>query len=273
MRIVDASERQSKTMINQRRDRKKLLGVPVGVQDLTRLVDAAIDAIAERRSPLVSPFTFACANPHSLVVAQSDDEFRAALQSCSAVVADGVGVTMAGRMVGTDVGSRITGHDFFLEMMTRLNQRGGRVFFLGSTDAVLDVIAIRAREQFPNLDVQGLAPPFGVWDEAANARIVACIRNAKADLLWVGMTAPKQEKWVHANADACEVPVIGSIGAVFDFYAQTVDRAPALICRAGLEWLYRLVREPKRLWKRTLISGPTFLWLVFRERLQPRQWM
>jgi N-acetylglucosaminyldiphosphoundecaprenol N-acetyl-beta-D-mannosaminyltransferase len=269
--MVGAGEWQSETMINQRRNRKKLLGVPVGVQDLTRLLDAASAAIADQRSAFVSPFTFACANPHSLVVAQSDVDFRSALQSCSAVVADGVGVTMAGRMVGADVGSRITGHDFFLGMMARLNQRGGRVFFLGATVAVLEAITIRAREQFPNLDVQGLAPPFGDWDQTTNAQIVACIRNAKVDLLWVGMTAPKQEKWVHANAYACEVPIIGSIGAVFDFYAQTVERAPAIICRAGLEWLYRLVREPKRLWKRTLVSGPTFFWLVFRERLQARQ--
>jgi N-acetylglucosaminyldiphosphoundecaprenol N-acetyl-beta-D-mannosaminyltransferase len=242
---------------------KGLLGVRVGEYALEELIDTALRSV-EARTP---PFTFACANPHSLVTARHDAEFRNALQECSAVVADGVGVTIAARIFGLDVGERITGGDFFLSLMARLNRRGARVFFLGSRTEVLDRILSRARREYPNLHVDVLSPPYGEWTEQENARIIERIRDARPDVLWVGMTAPKQEKWVHENRAALDVPVIGSIGAVFDFFACTVQRAPDVFCRLGLEWLYRLVREPQRLWRRTVISAPAFLWLVMREQL------
>jgi len=94
------------------------------------------------------------------------------------------------------------------------------------------------------------------------------IRAFNPDVLWVGMTAPKQEKWVAANRKQLHVPVIGSIGAVFDYYAGVTQRAPQWICNLGLEWLYRLPREPKRLWRRTFVSAPVFLWSVLLERLR-----
>lgn len=244
-------------------DRKDLLGVRVGSGDLGSLLAQGMKAVEERRPP----FTFACANPHSLVTACRDEEFLRALQSCSAVVADGVGVTMAGKVAGVDVGPRITGADFFTGFMAALNRRGARVFFFGSRDAVLARILARAQREFPNLHVQVLSPPYGSWSEAENDAMVRQIEEARPDVLWVGMTAPRQEKWVCANAHRLNVPVVGSIGAVFDFYAETVARAPAWICEAGLEWLYRLVREPQRLWRRTLVSAPAFLWLVVRDHM------
>lgn len=247
---------------------KGLLGVRVGAYDLSSLLNTAMICVDERRLP----FTFACANPHSLVTAQTDGDFRAALQSCSAVVADGVGVTVAGRVMGVDVGPRITGADFFLGLMSRLNRRGGRVTFFGSRGDVLDRIIARAHRDYPNLHIHVLSPPYGEWSEATNRDLVSQIAEAKPDVLWVGMTAPRQEKWVHRNSHLLNVPVVGSIGAVFDFYAGTVQRAPQWICDAGMEWLYRLVREPQRLWKRTMISGPAFLWLVVRDHmLMPRR--
>jgi N-acetylglucosaminyldiphosphoundecaprenol N-acetyl-beta-D-mannosaminyltransferase len=244
--------------------RRELLGVRVGVQDLRSLIGAAMTSIVERHPP----FTFACANPHSLVVAQRDAHFYRALRSCSAVVADGVGVTVGGLIAGRNVGPRITGNDFFLGVMRQLNARSGRVFLLGSTPAVLDRMMRRARREFPNLDITAMAPPFGTWDRKTNADIVGAINDARPDVLWVGMTAPKQEKWVHDNAELLLAPVIGSIGAVFDFYAETTVRAPEIICRAGFEWLYRLIREPKRLWRRTLVSAPMFMWLVLVDRFR-----
>jgi N-acetylglucosaminyldiphosphoundecaprenol N-acetyl-beta-D-mannosaminyltransferase len=240
-----------------------LLGIRIGNYDLEGLLAVATDTIEQRGR---MPFTFACANPHSLVIAKSDVAFRFALQSCSAVVADGVGLTLAGRIVGADVGPRITGTDFFIGMMSALNRRGGRVFFLGSTDAVLSRIRSFAQTDFPNVHLDMLSPPFGDWDDRANLQLLAQINAARPDILWIGMTAPKQEKWMRANLDHLDVPVIGAVGAVFDYYAKTVIRAPEWLCRFGLEWLYRLSREPRRLWKRTVISAPMFLWLIARER-------
>jgi len=241
----------------------KLLGVPVGVDSMDSLMESVNHALQTR----AAPFTFACANPHSLVVAEKDETFRRALQSCSAVVADGSGVTFAARLLRAEVGPRITGTDFFLSTMRRLDRIGGKAFFLGSVDPVLRLIEERVARDFPRVTVETLSPPFGTWSAQEQAEIMQRIRASQADVLWVGMTAPKQEKWMYAHAEQCGVPVIGAIGAVFDYYAGTVRRAPQWVCRLGFEWLYRLLGEPRRLWRRTLISGPQFAWLLLRERL------
>lgn len=251
---------------SQRQGRKGLLGIRVGQYDLQSLLDTAMEAMAATTERRV-PFTFACANPHSMVVAQADADFRAALDACSAIVADGVGLTLAGKLVGADVGPRITGMDFFLGLMARVDRRGGRVFFLGSTDHVLQRLVAKARRQFPNLHISVLSPPFGTWSDAENQAVIDTVRAAHPDVLWVGMTAPKQEKWVHRCVSQLDVPVVGSVGAVFDYYAETVHRAPEWFCTHGLEWLYRLLHEPQRLWRRTLISTPAFLWLVVRKHV------
>lgn len=240
--------------------RPSLLGVPIGVESLDALLDAAGEAIRKRRSP----FTCACANPHSLVVAQQDEMFRLALQSCSAVIADGAGVKLAGRLFVVDVGPRITGMDFFLALMRQLDANGGKVFFLGSVEPVLARIEARIAKEFPRLRVDSFSPPFGAWTADVQAEVMRRIRASGADVLWVGMTAPKQEKWIHAHADECGVPVVAAIGAVFDYYAGTVRRAPDWVCSLGFEWLYRLAGEPKRLWRRTVISAPHFAWLLLR---------
>jgi N-acetylglucosaminyldiphosphoundecaprenol N-acetyl-beta-D-mannosaminyltransferase len=239
-----------------------MLGVRVGTRTLPELTAAAQESIVRRERS----FVFACANPHSLVVANSDAEFRSALGSADAVVADGVGCQWGARLLGVSVGPRITGTDFFLSTMRMLDERGGRAFFFGSSEHVLEKLTLRARRDFPHLALGALSPPFRPWSEVENSAMVSRINAFAPDVLWVGMTAPKQEKWVAANVQALEAPVIGSIGAVFDYYAGVTQRAPGWVCRAGLEWLYRLPREPRRLWRRTLISAPQFVWLVLCER-------
>jgi len=240
-----------------------LLGLRIGAGDLPSLLAKAMAAV-ERRAP---HFRFACANPHSLVAARKDNHFMDALRSFEAVVADGIGVTLAGRLTGVDVGPRITGLSFFQGIMQSVNRRGGRVFFFGSSDDVLKKIVARARNEYPNIQIDTFSPPYGMWSEIENHRMLQLINAAKPDVLWVGMTAPKQEKWVYDNAQAMDVPVVGAIGAVFQYYAGEVKRAPEWICKLGFEWLYRLVGEPRRLWRRTIISAPLFMYLVLRERL------
>jgi N-acetylglucosaminyldiphosphoundecaprenol N-acetyl-beta-D-mannosaminyltransferase len=242
---------------------QEFLGVRFEARNLESVIESAMASVHLRRPT----FNFACANPHSLVTAKADPQFQRALRACSVVVADGVGVTLVSRAVGVDVGPRITGNDFFLSMMMQINRRGGRVFFLGSRDEVLERIVARARRDYPNVHVDVLSPPYGEWSEQTNSELKRRIVEARPDVLWVGMTAPRQEKWVHRNLHALDVPVVGSIGAVFDFYAGTVRRAPQWLCDLGFEWLYRLAHEPSRLWRRTLISAPAFLWLVLREHL------
>lgn len=248
-----------------KRDAGILLGVPIDRKSLTDMVQESMHAVAHRTFQKV----FACANPHSLVVAQQDEDFHSALNHVDFVVADGIGASLMARFVGIRIGPRITGTDYFYGVLSELQQRGqGRVFFIGSSQQVLDRIAKRFAVDFPSLTLCGaLSPPFGTWSEMENHRMVEVINEAKPDVLWVGMTAPKQEKWVEINRRQLTAPVIGSIGAVFDFYAGTYSRAPKWVCDIGLEWAYRLILEPRRMWRRNFVSAPKFVWLVLRRHI------
>jgi N-acetylglucosaminyldiphosphoundecaprenol N-acetyl-beta-D-mannosaminyltransferase len=242
------------------RDVGLLLDIPIDRKTLPEITEESLQAIEGN----VSQRVFACANPHSLVVAQGDPNFRSALTHADFVVADGVGVSWMARWTGIEIGPRITGTDYFQSVLGALQERGsGRIFFFGSSPRVLDLIAKRIAADYPALTLCGtLSPPFGSWSEEANRRMVQIINEAKPDVLWVGMTAPKQEKWVEENRRQVNASVIGSIGAVFDFYAGTYPRAPQWICRMGFEWAYRFMREPRRMWQRNMVSAPRFVWLV-----------
>jgi N-acetylglucosaminyldiphosphoundecaprenol N-acetyl-beta-D-mannosaminyltransferase len=244
-----------------------LLGVRIGRSALDELVERSVSAVKGTADRVF----FACANPHSMVIAKADGEFHAALNAATHVVSDGFGCRVAALLTRQDFGPRITGFDYFEALMTKLNSRGGKVFFLGSSTETLARIKLRCAHDYPNLAVHSYSPPFGTWTDVEMARILRLLRDTDPDVLWVGLTAPKQEKWAAAHRDGLRAPVIGCIGAVFDYYAGTIKRAPRWVCRAGLEWLYRLAGEPGRLWKRTIISFPVFMWLVLSERwIKPR---
>lgn len=240
-----------------------LLGVPIGRSALDELVARSMAAVTGEAERVF----LACANPHSMVVAKTDPSFHDALNRASHVVSDGFGCRIAALLTGRDFGPRITGFDYFDAVMRELNDRGGKIFFLGSSTDTLDKIAQRCERDYPQLVIITHSPPFGPWTELDDERVVALVRKANPDILWIGLTAPKQEKWAAAHMERLRIPVIGCIGAVFDYYAETVKRAPRWVRRAGLEWLYRLAGEPRRLWKRTLISFPVFMWLVLNEQM------
>lgn len=214
----------------------------------------------------------ACINPHSYAVARQDVDFCRALQAADWLVPDGVGIIMAGAVMGTPVGPRVTGADIFGAVMSRLDGISGRVFFLGSTESTLQKIRERVREDYPQVVVGGvLSPPFADrFSESENEQMIKTVNEARCDVLWVGLTAPKQEKWLHANHGRLKVRFAGAIGAVFDFYAGRIQRPPKIIRSAGMEWLGRLIQEPRRLWRRSLVSAPIFLRDVGRARLGRR---
>lgn len=143
------------------------------------------------------------------------------------------------------------------------------VMFMGSSEKVLDLIVKRAAEVYPHLKIVTYSPPYKPeFSEEDNKAIIDAINTADPDLLWIGMTAPKQEKWTFSHWDELNIHChVGTIGAVFDFFAGTVERAPMWWQRHGLEWLYRLLKEPKRMWRRYIIGNALFLFnIVFRER-------
>ncbi|KAF0219922.1 MAG: hypothetical protein FD174_1646 [Geobacteraceae bacterium] len=212
----------------------------------------------------------ACANPHSLVVADRDPLFRRALLNADLLIPDGIGVVLASRLLKRPVQERVPGYEFFIALTDAAQRCGGiRYFFLGASQHTLELIRTRLAREYPGITVSGLySPPHHTsFTREENARMVAAVRAAAPHVLWVGLTAPKQEKWVFENRELLGVPFTGTIGAAFDFYAGTQRRSSPFWCRHGLEWLPRFLREPRRLWHRTIKSAPVFICRVIRQRL------
>ena len=215
---------------------------------------------------------FACANPHSLVVADGDPEFRRALLDADLLIPDGVGILLGSRILGGKIREVVTGSDIFSGLSRRLDQAGEKrysYFFLGAGEETLREISVHLSRDYPGIRLAGAySPPFKAEFSADDSRrMIEAVNAARPDVLWVGMTAPKQEKWIHNNRDLLDVTLIGAIGAVFDFYSGNVKRSHPVFRKLGLEWLPRLCREPRRLWRRNFVSSPVFLARVIRERL------
>ena len=151
---------------------------------------------------------------------------------------------------------------------SKFRERPLTVMFMGSSQKVLDLIVKRAAEVYPHLKIVTYSPPYKPeFSEEDNKAIVEAINAADPDLLWIGMTAPKQEKWTYSHWEELDIHChVGTIGAVFDFFAGTVERAPIWWQRHGLEWLYRLLKEPKRMWRRYIIGNTLFLWNMVKEK-------
>jgi N-acetylglucosaminyldiphosphoundecaprenol N-acetyl-beta-D-mannosaminyltransferase len=210
----------------------------------------------------------ACLNVYSYAVALEDNKFNQALTNADWLIPDGVGVMAASRFLGGSLRRRVTGSDIFFSLHQRINDVGGMsVFFLGSTDETLNLIIQRMKRDYPNIIIAGTySPPFKpFFSDQDNEAMLAAINAAAPDILWVGMTAPKQEKWIFENRSRLNVKFTGAIGAVFDFYAGKVRRAPLLFQKLGLEWLLRLLQQPRRMWRRTK-TIPIFILHVFRKK-------
>ena len=209
-------------------------------------------------------------NAHSFNVAQSDEVFAEALAHGDVLIPDGASIVKACRWLKarSQPEERIAGWDLFVAEMERLDAKGGKCFFMGSSEQVLAKIRERAARDYPNITVQTYSPPYKPeFTEEENRAIINAVNAARPDLLWIGMTAPKQEKWTYLHWGELDVRChVGTIGAVFDFYAGTVRRAPLWMQEHSLEWLYRLVREPGRMWRRYLIGNLLFVRNIMKER-------
>lgn len=211
-------------------------------------------------------------NAHSYNTALKDSLFAEALTKGDVLIPDGASVVMACRWLKakSQPTERIAGWDLFVHEMDRLNRKGGTCFFMGSSEKVLELIRKRAAVDYPNIKVETYSPPYKPeFSEEDNKGIIEAINKANPDLLWIGMTAPKQEKWTYTHWKELDIHChVGNIGAVFDFFAGTVERAPLWWQEHSLEWLYRLLKEPKRMWRRYIIGNTLFLKNVIKEMME-----
>lgn len=209
-------------------------------------------------------------NAHSYNTARKDSLFAEALMNGDVLIPDGVSIVKACKWIKakSQPKERIAGWDLFSFEMEKLEKKGGTVMFMGSSQKVLDLIVKRAAEVYPHLKVVTYSPPYKPeFSDEDNKAIIDAINAANPDLLWIGMTAPKQEKWTYSHWKELDIHChVGTIGAVFDFFAGTVERAPMWWQEHGLEWLYRLMKEPKRMWRRYIIGNALFLWNMLKEK-------
>jgi len=209
-------------------------------------------------------------NAYSLVLMQKDKEFKDITNSASLIVTDGKPLVWISRLYGEPIPERVAGPDLVYELSKTSAKKGCRLFFLGSNSTTLERMVENLKGMFPSLRIAGVySPSFkSQFSERENEEIISLINKVKADVLFVGLGAPKQEKWIWEHKNELQVPVLIGVGAAFDFIAGTVKRAPNWMQKCGLEWLFRLCQEPARLWRRYLIGNLIFLWLVGKELIK-----
>jgi N-acetylglucosaminyldiphosphoundecaprenol N-acetyl-beta-D-mannosaminyltransferase len=248
-----------------------VLGVPLALTDYERTIDWMQDAIATRHRGYIC-----VAAVHTVMACQEDPELRAAVLGSDLTVPDGQPLVWAMNALGHDLSRRVYGPDLMARSCERAALTGVRMFLYGgrNEEAVLQ-LAHKLRTRYPGLDIVGAyAPPFRPLTSEEEDSVTEAINRSEADVVWVGIGVPKQEKWMAVMRDRLEAPVLVGVGAAFDFHAGLVPQAPPWMQSMGLEWAYRLWREPRRLWKRYLRYNPRFVtgflrqWL--RHRLQRR---
>jgi N-acetylglucosaminyldiphosphoundecaprenol N-acetyl-beta-D-mannosaminyltransferase len=199
-------------------------------------------------------------NSHSYITAKEDEQFRDALNKSDILLPDGSGMVLAAKVINKSVIKKIAGSDFHYYLLKELNKSGGKCFYMGASEDTLMKIEQKIAKEFPNIIVESYSPPFkAVFSKEENDEIISKINAFKPAVLFIGMTAPKQEKWLDEHKEALHFNIATSIGAVFDFYAGKVERPAQFWLDLHLEWLVRLLNEPKRLWRRNFISTPLFL--------------
>ncbi len=233
-----------------------LLGVPVAAVTMEEALDILERFVSERRTHLV-----VTSDASSIVRAQEDEEFRRIVQSADLVTPDGIGVVWGARLLGLPVYQRVPGVELMAKLCERAAQKGWKVFLLGAKPGVAELAAKNLQARYPGLQIVGTH--HGYFTPEEEPQVIAKIKAAQPDILFVAFGIPKQEKWIARHADELQVPICIGVGGSFDVYAGVVKRAPEWVQRLCLEWLYRTVKDPRRLPR--LKAIPKLLWLVIKE--------
>jgi N-acetylglucosaminyldiphosphoundecaprenol N-acetyl-beta-D-mannosaminyltransferase len=234
-----------------------VLGVPVDAVQIPEVIGKMEQWISRRDSGRYIAVT----NTHVVVEAERDRSYKQTLVCADLVVPDGMPLVWIGRRNGFDMPQRVYGPDLFEAFCRETHEKGYTHFFYGGAPGTPEEVARVLKGRYPGLRVVGTySPPFRPMTREEDAQTVAMINRAAPDVLWVGLGCPKQERWMHEHQSRLAVPVMLGVGAAFDFLSGRTPQAPRWIRDHGLEWLYRLCKEPRRLWRRYLVSNSSFIY-------------
>jgi N-acetylglucosaminyldiphosphoundecaprenol N-acetyl-beta-D-mannosaminyltransferase len=235
--------------------RTNVLGVGVSAINLS-LAMQVIEQWIETQTP-----NYICVTGvHGIMESQNDPALRQIHNNAGLVTPDGMPLVWLSKLMGQSHVDRVYGPDLMLAFCQLSVQKGYRHFLYGSSEAVLTQLSKRLCQRIPGIQIVGAySPPFRPLTEAEDQSVVAQINESAADVVWVGLSTPKQEQWMASHLGHLSAPVLVGVGAAFDFHAGTKPQAPYWMQRSGLEWVFRLSTEPRRLWKRYLFNNPRFI--------------
>jgi N-acetylglucosaminyldiphosphoundecaprenol N-acetyl-beta-D-mannosaminyltransferase len=248
--------------------KRRILGAEIAITDYEQAMDAMDDLIARREPGIVCAVAV-----HAVTVGYEDPEMREAMARATLVVPDGMPVVWAANVLGEGLRDRVYGPELMLRYNDRCAEKGHRVWLYGGRDqGSLAQLALNMRRRHPGIAiVGGYSPPFGPMTPEEEDEVVERINADRPDVLWVGTGVPRQEKWMARIRDRLEVPVMCGVGAAFDFHAGRVSQAPRWMQERGLEWIYRIAQEPRRLLPRYLYFNPRFVAAFARQFLAERR--
>jgi len=247
--------------------RVNILGILIHNLTMPEAVQSVRQLILEKTpSVIVTP------NVDVLAQTSRNIDFKNLYRRSDLIVADGMPLVWAARLLGTPLKTRVSGADLFPNICKMAAEQGYSVFLLGGKPDAAKLTSERLMKEYPGLKVSGIyCPPYGFENnEQENAKIIRMLKDAKPDVLFVGLGTPKQEKWIFEYKELYGIPVSMCVGGSFELYCGMLKRAPLWMQKTGLEWLWRLMIEPRRLWKRYLVDDLVFVKMVFRQILNKR---
>jgi N-acetylglucosaminyldiphosphoundecaprenol N-acetyl-beta-D-mannosaminyltransferase len=248
--------------------RFNVLGVALHAMNLSVATEAVLEALRERRKGYVC-----VTGVHGVSEAQNDPAFRAILNGAFLNTTDGMPLVWLGRRAVGPWVDRVYGPDLLLEILRATQSTPYRHFFYGGAPGVTEALQARLEALFPGVTICGIyCPPFRPLDALEEADLQRVVRAARPDIIWVGLSTPKQERFMFEYLPKLDTTLMFGVGAAFDFHAGRVAQAPRWMQRSGLEWFYRLCSEPRRLGRRYLVNNPLFLWRILGQRLGLRKY-
>ena len=246
---------------------RDILGIPIAMTHYAQAMDVMDGMVARRERGYVCAVAV-----HAVMVSQHDPEMRRAVTGSALTVPDGMPLVWAANLLGEDLRNRVYGPELMDRYCGRCAERGHRVWLYGGRDqGSLMQLALNLRRRHPGIEiVGGYSPPFRPLSGEEEDAIVDQINEAKPDVVWVGIGVPKQEKWMAHMRPRLEAPVLCGVGAAFDFHAGRISQAPSWMQERGLEWIYRIAQEPRRLLPRYLYYNPAFMLAFARQLLRQR---